>query len=69
MLPDRTDSRMKLFLLRIFTWWNGFTFGTQFWTWRFGELVGTDPGEMNAPPSWSGSALPGDGGLSPVGMV
>ena len=33
---------MKLFLLRIFTWWNGFTFGTQLWTWRFGELVGTD---------------------------
>lgn len=41
-LPIVTDSRMKLFLLRIFTWWNGFTFGTQLWTWRFGELVGTD---------------------------
>ena len=33
---------MKLFLLRIFTWWNGQTFGTQLWTWRFGELVGED---------------------------
>src|SRR4051795_5951100 len=33
---------MKLFLLKIFTWWNGQTFGTQLWTWRFGELVGTD---------------------------
>ena len=33
---------MKLFLLKIFTWWNGQTFGTQLWTWRFGELVGED---------------------------
>jgi NADH:ubiquinone oxidoreductase subunit len=33
---------MKLFLLRIFTWWNGQTFGTQLSTWRFGELVGED---------------------------
>ena len=33
---------MKTFLLRFFTWWNGQTFGTQLWTWRFGELVGTD---------------------------
>ena len=33
---------MKLFLLRFFTWWTGYTFGTQLWTWRFGELVGTD---------------------------
>jgi NADH:ubiquinone oxidoreductase subunit len=33
---------MKLFLLKLFTWWNGQTFGTQLWTWRFGELVGTD---------------------------
>ncbi|MEU7221744.1 hypothetical protein [Nocardia iowensis] len=32
------------------------------------ELVGFDPGEMNAPSS-SGASLPGDGGLSPVGMV
>jgi NADH:ubiquinone oxidoreductase subunit len=33
---------MKQFLLKFFTWWNGQTFGTQLWTWRFGELVGTD---------------------------
>lgn len=32
----------KSFLLRFFTWWNGQTFGTQLWTWRFGELVGKD---------------------------
>ena len=35
-------SPMKLFLLKLFTWWNGQTFGTQLWTWRFGELVGED---------------------------
>jgi NADH:ubiquinone oxidoreductase subunit len=33
---------MKLFLLKVFTWWNGQTFGTQLWTWRFGEPVGKD---------------------------
>jgi NADH:ubiquinone oxidoreductase subunit len=33
---------MKQFLLKMFTWWNGQTFGTQLWTWRFGELVGMD---------------------------
>jgi NADH:ubiquinone oxidoreductase subunit len=33
---------MKLFWLKFFTWWSGQTFGTQLWTWRFGELVGTD---------------------------
>src|SRR6185312_8292478 len=38
----RTGRTMKLFLLKIFTWWNGQTFGTQLWTWRFGELVGED---------------------------
>src|SRR4051812_46192516 len=37
-----TASLMKLFFLKIFTWWNGQTFGTQLWTWRFGELVGED---------------------------
>ena len=34
--------RMKQFLLKLFTWWNSQTFGTQLWTWRFGEFVGTD---------------------------
>jgi NADH:ubiquinone oxidoreductase subunit len=38
---DRLRS-MKQFFLKLFTWWNGQTFGTQFWTWRFGELVGED---------------------------
>ncbi|MGB6253372.1 MAG: NADH:ubiquinone oxidoreductase subunit NDUFA12, partial [Bradyrhizobium sp.] len=33
---------MKQFFLKVFTWWNGQTFGTQLWTWRFGELVGED---------------------------
>jgi NADH:ubiquinone oxidoreductase subunit len=33
---------MKIFLLRFFTWWNGQTFGTQLWTWLYGELVGQD---------------------------
>lgn len=35
---------MKTFLLKFFTWWNGQTFGTQLWTWRFGEVVGEDEG-------------------------
>ena len=35
---------MKQFFLKLFTWWNGQTFGTQLWTWRFGELVGMSPG-------------------------
>ena len=34
--------RMKQFFLKLFTWWNGQTFGTQLWTPRFGELVGED---------------------------
>jgi len=33
---------MKQFFLKIFTWWNSQTFGTQLWTWRYGELVGED---------------------------
>ncbi len=35
---------MKLFFLKFFTWWSGQTFGTQLWTWRFGEFVGSDAG-------------------------
>src|SRR5258708_35541133 len=35
-------SPMKQFFLKVFTWWSGQTFGTQLWTWRFGELVGQD---------------------------
>lgn len=33
---------MKTFLLRLFTWWNSQTFGTQVWTWLYGEFVGED---------------------------
>ena len=33
---------MKTFFLRFFTWWNGQTFGTQLWTWAYGEPVGED---------------------------
>lgn len=27
---------------RIFTWWNGQTYGTMLWTWRKGQKVGED---------------------------
>jgi NADH:ubiquinone oxidoreductase subunit len=30
------------FLKQIFTWWNGQTMGTRFFTWRKGERVGED---------------------------
>jgi NADH:ubiquinone oxidoreductase subunit len=30
------------FLLRLLTWWNGQTLGTQFYTWRKGTRVGED---------------------------
>src|SRR3954470_14383126 len=33
---------MKRFFLKTFTWWNGQTFGTQLWTWLYGEFVGED---------------------------
>ena len=33
---------MKDFLLQFFTWWNGQTLGTRFYTWRKGALVGSD---------------------------
>lgn len=33
---------MKDLLLQIFTWWNGQTMGTRFFTWRKGEFVGND---------------------------
>ena len=31
-----------LFLKQLFTWWNGQTLNTRFYTWRKGEQVGTD---------------------------
>ncbi|MHA1188865.1 MAG: NADH:ubiquinone oxidoreductase subunit NDUFA12 [Alphaproteobacteria bacterium] len=33
---------MGTFFLRLFTWWNGQTLGTQFFTWRKGERIGED---------------------------
>jgi NADH:ubiquinone oxidoreductase subunit len=33
---------MKQFLLKTFTWWSGTSFGTNRWTRKYGELVGTD---------------------------
>jgi NADH:ubiquinone oxidoreductase subunit len=30
------------FLLQLFTWWNGQTLGTRFYTWRKGKRVGED---------------------------
>lgn len=33
---------MKNLLLQIFTWWNGQTMGTRFFTWRHGKRVGED---------------------------
>ena len=33
---------MKQFFLKLFTWWNGQTFGTQVWTALYGEPVGED---------------------------
>jgi NADH:ubiquinone oxidoreductase subunit len=41
-IGDRHKSTMKNFLLRLFTWWNGQTFGTQVWTALYGEFVGQD---------------------------
>ena len=29
-------------ILRAFTWWDGQTLNTQFWTWRKGVMVGED---------------------------
>jgi NADH:ubiquinone oxidoreductase subunit len=33
---------MKQLLLQVFTWWNGQTIGTRFFTWRKGTRVGED---------------------------
>ena len=33
---------MKNFILQLFTWWNGTTMGTRFFTWRKGNRVGED---------------------------
>ncbi|MBB5754161.1 NADH:ubiquinone oxidoreductase subunit NDUFA12 [Prosthecomicrobium pneumaticum] len=33
---------MPRWLIELFTWWNGQTMGTRFFTWRKGERVGED---------------------------
>ena len=33
---------LKIFIKRIFSWWDGQTLGTQLWTWRKGKKVGED---------------------------
>lgn len=38
----RRDGDSMNFLVKFFTWWNGQTFGTQFYTWRYGKKVGED---------------------------
>src|SRR5664279_6021811 len=40
--PSKHAAAMKIFLVKLFTWWNSQTFGTQFWTWMYGEAVGED---------------------------
>ena len=39
---QRRAMSLKTFVSRIFTWWNGQTFGTQVWTALYGEFVGED---------------------------
>jgi NADH:ubiquinone oxidoreductase subunit len=33
---------LKQLMLQIFTWWNGQTIGTRYFTWRHGKRVGED---------------------------
>ena len=40
--PAGRKARLKEFLLQVFTWWNGQTLGTRFYTWRKGEFIGED---------------------------
>src|SRR5215475_3521173 len=40
--PQGAMTRAMNFMLRFFTWWNGWTYGTQVWTSLYGELVGED---------------------------
>ena len=51
-LGHRGIRLMKTFLLRLFTWWNGQTFGTQVWTRLYGELVGEDEFGNLLPRPW-----------------
>jgi NADH:ubiquinone oxidoreductase subunit len=50
---------MKQFFLKLFTWWNGQTFGTQLWTWRLGferrwVIYNGYAEASRVPPSWHG---------------
>ena len=38
----RLFASIKTFMVRLFTWWNSQTFGTQLWTALYGEFVGED---------------------------
>lgn len=40
--PKSFDMSFKEYLLQVFTWWNGQTLGTRFFTSRHGVLVGED---------------------------
>src|SRR5664280_806943 len=42
LTPSKRAAAMKIFLVKLFTWWNLQTVGTQFWTWMYGEAVGED---------------------------
>src|ERR1700752_1459878 len=55
---DDPASRMKQFFLKLFTWWNGQTFGTQLWASRCGELVGEDEQGTRYPRTAAGKIAP-----------
>ena len=40
--PKAKSPSVLTHLLRVLTWWTGATINTRFYTWRFGEAVGTD---------------------------
>jgi NADH:ubiquinone oxidoreductase subunit len=42
IISRRMRMKLSTFFTRVFTWWNGQTFGTQVWTSLYGELVGED---------------------------
>ena len=39
---NRLKGIVSTFWKQFFTWWNGTTLGTRFYTWRWGEEVGVD---------------------------
>src|ERR1700730_2297963 len=42
IISRRMRMKVSTFFTRVFTWWNGQTFGTQVWTSLYGEVVGDD---------------------------